>query len=560
MKKSKSLLAILLALSMMLTACSAGTSGNGTEGQGSTGGSSSITIGQVSEVANLNPTLFPRTPDSNVQCMIFDPLVSPTESLEFEGRLAKNWEISDDGKLYTVHLVENAKWHDGEPFTADDVVFTFTSLADPSYIGGMDTRVSSVVGAEEYKAGTADSVAGIQKVDDYTVTFELTEANAAFIAQLYTYILPEHLLKDTAPGEWDKMDFNRAPVGTGKYKFVKWESGQYIQLEKNPDYFGNQPSIDTVYYKFGDATTLTAALINGEVDVVESIESSEIDMLDSTDGASAVTYETMNMYYIGLNQLNENLKDIKVRQALSYALDKEKMIKTVYGEYASATDDIFPTTHWSHTDDVTSYPYDPAKAESLLQEAGYTKNASTGFYEKDGKMLMFTYDMVTKGQAAADMSQLVQQAWQAIGIKVEIREQDFSTLAFTRLLPNDADGNPRAVTADDFDMYTLGFGVEVDPDEYRTYLQSQYCPPNGMNFITYSNPEVDKLFEESIQTTEQSAREECYHKIAKIVSDDIPWIPLYCNISIVGVSDKVQNFAVDFRGITYQIEKWNMAE
>lgn len=182
MKKSKSLLAILLALSMMLTACSAGTSGNGTEGQGSTGGSSSITIGQVSEVANLNPTLFPRTPDSNVQCMIFDPLVSPTESLEFEGRLAKNWEISDDGKLYTVHLVENAKWHDGEPFTADDVVFTFTSLADPSYIGGMDTRVSSVVGAEEYKAGTADSISGIQKVDDYTVTFELTEANAAFIA------------------------------------------------------------------------------------------------------------------------------------------------------------------------------------------------------------------------------------------------------------------------------------------------------------------------------------------------------------------------------------------
>jgi len=241
---------------------------------------------------------------------------------------------------------------------------------------------------------------------------------------------------------------------------------------------------------------------------------------------------------------------------MSYALDKTTMIQTVFGEYAFPTDDIFPENHWSHSTTVTSYPYDPAKAEALLQEAGYVKNASTGIYEKDGQPLHLIYDMVTKGQAQADMAQLVQQYFKAVGIDMEIREQDFSTLAFTRLLPQDANGQNRAVTADDFDMYTLGFGVEVDPDEYRNYFVSTATPPNGMNFISYNNPTVDELFAKSLTLTTLEDREACYHEIADTISNDIPWIPLYGNLSIAGVSNKVKNFAADFRGITYQIEKW----
>ncbi len=521
-------------------------------------GGVSLTIGQVSEVANLNPTMYPRTPDTNVQFLIFDGLVKPQPDLSFGPGLAESWDVSEDGKLYTFHLVKNAKWHDGEPFTAADVVFTFTSLADPSYVGGAESRVDSVVGAAEHRAGTADSVSGIKAVDDYTVTFELSAANAAFLGQLNMCILPKHLLGDIAPGEWDKADFNRNPIGTGKYKFVKWESGQYIELTKNPDYYGTQPSIDTIYYRFGDQTTLTAALINGEIDVVESVEPSEVELLSATGTAAAYTYPTLNMYYIGLNQLNANLKDLKVRQAMSHALDKATIVETVFGEYAFATDDIFPENHWSHSTDVTSYPYDPAKAEALLQEAGYVKNTATGIYEKDGAPLHLIYDMVTKGQAQADMAQLVQQYFKAVGIDMEIREQDFATLAFTRLLPQDANGQGRAVTADDFDMFTLGFGVEVDPDEYRNYFVSTATPPNGMNFINYNNPTADELFAKSINLTAIEDREACYHEIAKVISDDIPWIPLYGNLSIAGVSNRVQNFAADFRGITYQIENWNI--
>ena len=521
-------------------------------------GGTTVTIGQVSEVANLNPTLYPRTPDSNVQCLIFDGLIKPQADLSFGPSLAESWDVSEDGTLYTFHLRKGVTWHDGAPFTSADVVFTFTSLADPTYVGGAESRVDSVVGVADYRSGAAETVTGIQAPDDYTVTFQLAEANAAFLGQLNSPILPKHILGDIVPGEWEKADFNRNPVGTGKYAFVQWKSGQYIELSKNTDYFGDQPTIDTIYYRFGDGTTLTAALLNGEIDVVETIEPSEVELLEISGTAKAVNSPTLNMYYIGLNQLNENLKDLQVRQAMSYALDKDTIVQTVFGEYATATNDIFPENHWSHSTTVTSYPYDPAKAEALLQAAGYVKNSSTGIYEKDGKPLHLIFDMVTKGQSQSDMAQLIQQYFKAVGIDMEIREQDFATLAFTRLLPTDANGESRAVTADDFDMYTLGFGVEVDPDEYRNYFVSTSTPPYGMNFISYNNASIDALFAQSLSLTTMAEREACYHEIAEIISNDIPWIPLYDSVSITGVSNRIENFATDFRGITYQIEKWTV--
>jgi peptide/nickel transport system substrate-binding protein len=516
-----------------------------------------ITVAQSSEVANLNPMLFPRTPDSTVQRMMFDPLVGPMEDLSFTGRLAESWTVSPDGKVYTFKLRQGVKWHDGQPFTSKDVAFTLNSLANPAYTGGNETRVSSIVGSDEVKAGQGTAISGIKVIDDYNISFTLKSADASFLSQLYLDILPEHILGKVSPADWQKHDFNRNPIGTGKYKFVRWQSGQYIEMVKNTDYFGKQPTIDRLFVRFGDLNTMIAALMNGEVDVVDSIGASEIETLNNSSIASAVTYPTMNMYYIGLNLLNDHLKDHRVREALSRGLDKERIIYTVYGEFATPTDDLFPDTHWSHSNTVTVYPYDPAMAEQLLQQAGYAKNAN-GIYAKNGSPLHFVYDMVSGKQEADNMAMLVQQYWKAIGVDMEIRTQDFSTLAFTRLLPNDSTGTPRAVRASDFDMYTLGFGVETDPDEYRTYFVSQYAPPEGMNFVNYSNPQVDALFAESITKTSQTERMEVFHQIGKLLSDDIPWIPLYCNVGIVGVSNRVKNYKVDYRGITYQIAEWDV--
>ena len=558
MKRLVKPLALLMTVMMVaLTGC--GGSGADETGGTEAGGSgvvadSSIVIGQSSEVANLNPMIQPRTPDSNVQCMIFSYLVIPDEELNYVGDLAKSWDISEDGKVYTFHLQEGVKWHDGEDFNADDVVFTLTALAHPNYNGGADSRVMPIVGAAEYQAGTADSVEGIKKIDDYTVELTLSEPNAAFLSNMYTCILPEHILGTEDPGTWGNNDFNRAPVGTGKYRFIEWKAGQYITLERNEEYYGTKPSIQHVTVQFGADTTLVAALLNGEIDVLYNLPATEIENVEAMDGVSVYNYEMMTVYYIGLNQLDPNLSNLKVRQAL--AIDKQTIINTVYGpENAYISEDIFPDNHWSHNEDVTVYEYNPEKAKSLLEEAGYTMNDSTGYFEKDGKTLHLTYDMSTSTDGE-QVAALIQQYWKAVGVEMEVIQQDFATLAYTKLLPGEA---TEETTAESFQCYTLGFGVEADPEEYNGYLSTS-TGAGSWNFIHYSNPKVDELFKQQLLETDPEARADCFHQIAKIVSDDVPWIPLYNKANSAGLNERVENFTADFRGITFQIEKWNIVE
>ena len=547
MKKLMKPLALLMAVVMVtLTGCG---------GSGSDESGSSIIIGQSSEVANLNPMIQPRTPDSNVQCLIFDYLVIPDENLNYVGDLAESWDISDDGTVYTFHLQEGVKWHDGEDFNADDVVFTLTALASPEYTGGNEGRVMSIVGASEYQAGTADSVEGIKKIDDYTVEITLASPNAAFLSNMYVAMLPEHILGEESPADWGNDDFNRAPIGTGKYKFVEWEAGQYISLERNDEYFGTMPSIENVVVQFGADTTLVAALLNGEIDVLYNLPATEIENVEAVDGVGVYNYEMMSVYYIGLNQLDPDLSDLRVRQALAYALDKQTIVDTVYGETATVANDIFPDNHWSHNPDVTVYEYNPEKAMALLEEAGYTMNDSTGYYEKDGETLHLTYDMSTSTDGR-QVAALIQQYWKAIGVEMEVIEQDFATLAYSKLLPNNA---TEETTAESFQCYTLGFGVEDDPEEYNAYLSTS-TGAGSWNFIHYSNPQVDELFQQQLLETDPDARADCFHQIAQIISDDVPWIPLYNKATSTGLSDRVQNFTADFRGINFQIEKWTLAE
>lgn len=561
MKKFVRTLALLLAIMLLLTACG-GSSSSEPAGETAAAASeaaasadTSIILAQSSEVANLNPMIQPRTPDSNVQCLIFSFLVMPDENLNYVGDLAEDWTISDDGTVYTFSLRQDVTWHDGEAFNADDVIFTLTSLAAPTYNGGNDGRVLSIVGAPEYQASTADSVAGLKKIDDYTVEITLTQPNAAFLANMYTSMLPEHILGDVDPGTWGSDDFNRAPIGTGKYKFIEWKAGQYIQLERNEDYYGTKPSIKNVTVQFGADTTLVAALMNGEIDVLYNLPASEVENVEAMPSSSAYSYEQMTVSYIGLNQLVPSLSDKNVRMALAHAIDKQGIIDTVYGEgVAFVCDDVFPANHWSHSENVTVYEYDPDKSTALLEASGYTMGAD-GYYEKDGEKLHLTFDMSTSTDGKS-VAALIQQQLKAVGISMEVIEQDFATLAYTKLLPGEA---TEETTADSFQMYTLGFGVEADPEEYNEYFSTS-TGAGSWNFIHYSNARVDELFDQQLLMTDPADRTACFNEIAELISEDLPWIPLYNKAGICGLSNRVENYAADFRGAFFQIEKWNIAE
>jgi peptide/nickel transport system substrate-binding protein len=572
MKKGLTALFIsIISLSLMLSACNSGSKSGSESSQSpsASGGAETaaplssapaksggtVTVAQQSEPANLNPLIYATTSDTNVSYMIFDSLVKPDDKLNIVGGLAKTWEISPDGLTYTFHLNEGVKWHDQQPFTAKDVAFTFTSLANPAYDGGAYSRVQPVVGAEDFHSGKATSVSGIKVVDDNTIQFTLTKPNASFLANLSIGVIPEHILKDVSPADWAKNDFNRNPVGTGPFKFAKWETGQYIEVDANPDYFGGAPKLDKVITRFGDANTMLAAFMNKEVDIVP-VPADQVASVKSLDFADVKAANDLSVYYVGFNLLNEFFKDPKVRQALAYATDKQLIVSSVIGEYGEVSDDLFPNAHWSHNPDVTKYPYDKEKAKQLLEQAGFKLN-SNGVYEKNGKELKFSLNVPTGKPEREKTSVLLKQQWGEVGVKVDLIQLDFATLV-TKLLPSGKDGKKRVVKAGDYDAYILGFGVEVDPDEYRSYFNSAFMPPNGYNFVSYKNDAINALFDKELSQTNQEERAATFHEIAKILSDDQPWIPIYGQKSVFAANKKISGFNPDFRGVSFNAKDWSL--
>lgn len=520
-----------------------------------TGGS--ITIATNSEPANLNPFIWATTSDTNVTHMIFDSLVIPDEELKMIGSLAESWKVSEDGKEYTFNLHKDVKWHDGEAFTADDVAFTFTSIADGTYDAGAYWRVDPVVGAAEYKAGEADKVAGIEVIDEYTIKFITKEAYAPFISGLFIGIVPKHILGDIVPGEWEKHESNRSPIGTGPFKFTDWKTGQYIKVEANKEYFNGAPKLDSIYIRFGDANTMLASFMSKDIDIT-SVPVSEVPVVGSLDYADLITQSTLSVYYVGFNAKNDHFASIPVRQAMAHAINKEAIVQSILGEYGQVANDVFPSNHWSHNPNLPEYNYDLVKANELMEAAGYKKNSS-GMYEKNGQTIKFILEVPTGNQEREKTATILKQLWEEFGVSVDIQAQDFATLV-TKLLPTMADGKQREVTKDDFAAYILGFGIEADPDEYRSYFGSSYMPPNGYNFVGYSDPTMDKLLEGQTKEIDFDKRQQLIWDVGKKLAEDEIWIPLYEQKNPFVFNKRVAGFAPDYRGFTFNAKNWSLSE
>lgn len=538
MKRSLIYLALFMALIMLLSA------GNVLARSGGT-----IRIAGFSEPGNLNTTVWPTRSDRDLTDLMYSQLIRASAELEWEPHLAKSWEISDDGRTYTFHLHQNVKWHDGAPFTAADVEFTFTSLAHPNYDYGFTNRVMPIIGARDFRDGNADYVKGIEVIDDYTISFTTYEPFAPFLANLFLGILPKHILGDVPPQEWPRHFTNRAPVGTGPFKFVNWEDGQYIELEANMDFFLGAPQVDRIFYRFGDGNTMLSAFINREIDITQ-VPLAEVDSVRGLPFAELKLAPLMTQFYVGLNLLNDHFSQIEVRQALAYAMNKPFYVDSILGEFGMVSHDVFPSEHWSSSPNVRVYEHNRERAAELLEAAGYTKN-SRGIYEKPGLgELSFTIMVPTGNKEREDTAVLLKQDFDAIGINTELQYLDFATLV-THLLPRTRDGRQRPVEAGDYDCYILGYGVETDPDVYRPYFHSAHMPPNGYNFISYSDPLMDKLFDAQYAETDFEARQQIFWEIGEKISEELPWITMYIQKYAYVNNTRVSGFDPDLRGITF---------
>lgn len=439
---------------------------------------------------------------------IFDPLV---EASVIDGsavpRLAESWEIAEDGITYTVNLRQGVMWHDGEPFTADDVVFTFDmAIAE----GSMSPRKGSI----------DESLESYRKIDDHTVEFTAKFQSAVFVFDVLAQfgIMPKHIWDGVEPGDWpgDAGTTGQDParvVGTGPFKFVEWVQGSNVTLERNPDYWSEMftPVIDTYTYQvITDPASNIAALQTGQSDYTEVPFGLARSLRESNPELDIIDYDTTSINYFVANQDEAKsmaFTDPLVRQALLYALDREVIADTVFDGFAERADGTQPIVSPAYAPDRinTIYLYDPEKAASLLDEAGWTIGAD-GIREKDGERLSFEM-YYSEGYAPYETQvPYMQQAWRESGI-----EMIPAIIPFPTLLDDTLAGN--------FEMTLWGFQFDTTGDQSDMFACNM-VPPSGFNTMKYCSEEYDALIEPSKSELDPDKRVDILVEMSNIANDD----------------------------------------
>jgi peptide/nickel transport system substrate-binding protein len=489
-----------------------------------------IVEGTIGEPSILIPMLASDSASHSVSGLIFNGLVKYDTDLGVIGDLAESWEISKDGLVITFHLRKGVKWADGVEFTADDVMFGYKTIIDEKTPSAYKEDFLQVKKAEV--------------LDKYTfrVTYE-----KPFAPALTTWgsliILPKHLLEGK---DITKTEFARNPIGLGPYKLSKWVPDQELVLESYKDYFEGRPYIDKYIYKrIPDPATMFLVLRTGEIDMmgltpIQYTKQTENDYFRKN--FNKYRYPAFQYTHMAFNLKHPFFKDKRVRQAIAYAIDKSELVDVVlFGLGSPATGPYVPNT-WPYNPDVKKYDYNPEKAKQLLKEAGW-EAGSDGALVKDGRPFKFTIFTNTGNKLRENTATIIQWRLAKIGIKVEIRKLEWSTFI------------NQFIDKKRFEAVILGWSISPDPDQYDIWHSSK-TREKELNFISYSNPEVDELLEKGRRTYDITERKKAYFRIQQILADELPYIFLYVPDATPIVHARFKGIKPSPIGIEYNLPKW----
>ena len=492
MRRKLALLLIAVMLIATLTACGGGGSETPSGGESEPAEEKVLVVRASSDPVSLNPDGSADDAAFNVVGNVFSQLVRLDANRDVIPDLAESWESSEDGLTITFHLVKNAKWHDGEPVTAEDVAYTF------NYILTHDTCLMN--------ARFKPQIESVEATDDYTAVFHMINPYAELIGRLgyyATFIVPKHIMDNGQ--EWNDNPAAQAPIGSGPFKFVEWNPGENIILEKNEEYFKGEVKLDKLIFRqIPDDATAYQSLLSGEIDYLSSVPGNNTEELQANSDFVMNLNVLPSPTYIAFNFNEGPTAELAVRQAIAYCINREEISDKVFSGIRAPEYNFYPSViKWVSNSDCPAPSYDPAKAVEILEAAGYEKDAN-GYYVKDIDLECFSSD------SSPDVAKLVKAGCEEAGIGINVNVEEYQAW------------NTKVHTDHDFDIFMQG-GFQ-GPDVAA--LSGRVGTNGASNAGGYSNEEVDKLFAEGLLSVDQEVRAPIYKKIQEIMSQDLPLLPI----------------------------------
>lgn len=538
MKKLRSTISVLLVVLTLLSCAGCGGKSNTTstseppvKGESSSPKKTQVVIPLIADPGTMNPLNASSTAEVIMARVFFNGLCRyNTETYEPEPSLAERWDVSEDGLTWTFYLRQDVKWHDGVPFTAEDVKFS------------LDTFINDFRGSRFFSAVDSTEV-----VDPYTFQVNMSNPFPAFASYMINrfMVAPKHLLEGTDIE--NNLEFNKTmPIGTGAYKMVEYTPGEQIICEANPDYFLGAPKIDRVIFKImPDENTQIAQLKTGELDLVQ-LEAFNLPSVENDENISIFSSINSKWYALHLNHNFPLFQDKRVRQGMAHAIDRDLLVESVLrGRGEPAGSPIIPQLEWAHAADVKPYTYDKEKALALFAEAGWTDTNGDGLLDKDGQTFKFTLQVIKGNPTVEQTCTILQQEFKDIGLDVDMKAYEFASWVTEVRDARTGDNMSQA--------WVCWMTPEAEPDGNFGYFHSS-AADGGSNFTSYKNAEVDQALEDGRYGLDQEVRKEAYHRFQEIIHDDVARDFLFYPETLVAANSKLKGLQLS--SLYMYMEQW----
>jgi glutathione transport system substrate-binding protein len=475
-----------------------------------------ITIAQYADAVSLDPQHTNDNASYSVEKTMLEGLIGFNEKMEQIPQLAEKWDASPDARVFTFYLRKGVKFHDGTPFNAAAVKANFDRIRNPE---------NKLRRYTLYKI-----ISQIDVLDEYTVRFTLAEPFGAMIA---TFAHPAGGINSPAAVQKYGQDYGKNPVGTGPYKFAEWVPNDHITVVRNPDYWdpNNAARVDKIIVKpVPEDGTRIAMLQKGDAQFINAVPYSMAEVVRADKNLSLAESESVYTFWVAMNAQKKPFSDVRVRQAMNYAINKEAIIKAVLRGHGKPADSPLAPQVWGYSP-VKTYPHDPAKAKALLAEAGYPngfKALLRGVAQTDPKEVM-----------VAIQGQLKQ-----VGVDVEIAALPAAALSADRFKPLEENRG---------EMDYAGWSPSTGDADWgiRPLLTKDNWPPTNFTIGFYTNPRLEELVKAALQTSDSAKRKAAYAEAQRIIMDDCPWVFLWVNYLLGGSRANVGGISIQPDGIGF---------